>query len=251
MTFEEMLQLANNGNVQAMYDVGTSLFEHYNNLNQPGKAIEEAVKWYERAADNGHEQAAYMAIVMIETTMRAKKRDHHLDLAYEDSNIIIRYAKQFIMNQTYPSEIRSTVKVKLANALYVAAAYWYANQQPDQAIQYLNILDSLDQFFPMASILHGLCLDDPQTAIQMFKVLDAGIANVLPKDYDDIDQGIIIGAIIMLAGYYRIVEQNLGKAYALLSEGVSILDPAVSEDLQEELSCYHKTVFGGHQYIER
>lgn len=261
---DELVKRAQDGDPQAMYDVGAVVFTNYNKEGKGGQGMRESLPWFARAAAAGHVPAAYQVVLLNSMNLHTSRLLRDFDGVRDAALAIIENAE--IVMDDKENDWHQEVMQKQQYAHYNLALSYYINEQKEEAEVHAEQASSLDSNDRMARVLWGVCVQENaielakahgiplqeqriSKAHDLLKVLEEGVANVLPAGADGFDQIIITTAILHLSADYRVIEHDNAKAYAILQEGASAIDHEVRNLLINELSKYRKKVFGGYQYV--
>ena len=262
---DELVKRAQDGDPQAMYDVGAVVFTSYNQKGNAAQGMHEALPWFKRAAAAGHVPAAYQVVLQSCMDMLSSRMLRDFD-GVRDAALDIIESAEVVMDDE-GNDWHQEVYQKLQNAHYNLALSCYITKQKEEAEVHAGQASVLDDNDRMAKVLWGLCIrqndikraesqgvhlreQDLGRAYDLLKVLEDGIEKVLPAEPDAFDQIIVGTAVGNLSTYYRMVEYDNTKAYNILQEGINNLDhDDVRNMLSNELSHYRKKVFGGYQYV--
>lgn len=258
MTIEEAIQLAENGDIGAIISLG----DYYMKQNT-GEGIEEAVKWYEKAAQKNVVYAIHMTvlgkkILAYAGLQIASHGEFGTDFLLDDWNEVYDWAAKELecINNNVPGSERIDVNEAVKNfeeaSYYLALCYYWGDK-------YLAVKDLVCDFDDVRSqILHGAALlqlaETNSEVAKAFKHLDAIIKNAeyAASNKAALEEDVYALAALQISMMYK----NAGSQSDMES-AVGVLNyvlNAVKNDnnkqiLSGELKHYQKKLFGGYKYV--
>lgn len=254
MTFDELKQKAESGDVQAMTALGDAIHTHYTQQNEEGKAIIESLPWYEQAAKLGSSYGAIMALVggqMIACVHKDSGDWNYLiNAGYSAPDLALTVMRSADSTEEMRSEAMNAVDFYNYNL----ALGLYSTGKTEDAAAVLDGMGIKPQMTRLGTILRGLCLcatGHSREAYEWLRVLEGNGKAILPDCADKYDTAIVAIAYASLSMIYRTFNNNCNRAREILLEGLAVIDePKLNAVLQQKLSHYRKKMFGGYQYVE-
>lgn len=260
MTLEEAKILADNGNANAMM----ALVEYYSNVLAKDKDNEAASdmlsEYLERAAEAGHPEAilkmaesSYMSasifIKMISSHGQDKSWKESLESAHKWALRLIHLLQPLQGNE----------KAKqLANDRFIDIIVWlstiyWCDENWDGVLRITENVSS-----PVAQALRGYALYELSETNDEMEHAFSFLKNALHPDFlsDKYSTPTLVEAMrletcVILSCIYRVVYKDLDSAYNVLSTILQhTKDAKFRQSIQEDLSRYRKTLFGGYKYID-
>ncbi len=251
MEKEELIRLANEGDVEAMLELVRGYIEE--------DKYGESAEWAERAAEAGSFVGNYLA-------MQCKGMDVHIsaqltlyETMLEKCKAVQKHAK-ILLNADQEGIIQldeeqsSTIHQNLRQSLYSEAYYYYVKDGDGRrAMEIIREPEDTKE-----AMLFGLCCERANRGKEAFEYLRrAGEdSEYRAKDKSHIEQHVYAVGMSLLSIYYRVElpytgPADLNAAVNALQNGISGLRNKEMQNIpREELKRYRKKLFGGWKYIK-
>lgn len=259
MTLKEAIAAAEHGDVKAMLSVANFYKNSGEELSVEN--MEQALKWYEKAAQTGN-------VYGLEMAGRAHAISAALSLeigAYADSikewNLAFQNFSPLLQYKGYSTEKQQDIRYEAWLCIYKTA---YCNIRMKKYHDALYILDRIStEAVSKEMMLKAICqfhiveqAEEYDTVYQILKNFETPSSMACLNDAtSDEEEVILASGYIMLSTLYRIgvssVPSDVDRAHDILYRILEYAkgDMAI-ELIQEELRHYKKKMFGGYRYEE-
>lgn len=251
MNINDILELAHAGDSEAMMN---ACFYYYDE-----KDFSEAAQWAERAAEAGEERAPIILRALRSILGYADCGIGAFDEALEEWNSVKKWATYSLQKLQLNEEEHASALHDISKSEYYTAFCYYRKEMYRESIS-LNTLAGT-----RASILRGLCIDKLalqtndlsllRTAFQVLTCIERDPV-YFNMEKGEIDELVFVLAVHSLARFYTLglvdfLKQDLNKAVNLLSSALNVAVKTQHRTfIQNALSRYRKTMFGGYRYIK-
>lgn len=257
MDIEKLIELANQGDVEAMVSVGAYYFEK--SENGGGFAdVETAAKWYEKAAKlnnpDGLLAAASAYSIIADVYQEISEYADAIEawgLCYEFALCLIAENNKGDAIQISEEDINWARDILKDCKYNSALCHFFSNNYT------LALTDSKYCSSAEAKVLEGLCnfnLKRYEKVYENIKFLESD--EYLNKDKSLLEEIVFADSTCLLAELYRIgtlidLAPNLERARNLLLNSLSLIkEEKLKVHINEELSKYKPKFFGGFKYVE-
>ncbi len=253
MTEEEAVQLASKGNVDAMMALGMQ----YKDIP------EKAARWFEMAAHKGNITAidwmcAYLRILAsLEELASSPSNDEVIDKREKILNLLK------LKIDVFNSKVKGYESINLNKLMSdlseaecdLETSYFYKGMldEVNMMIQNKGVDNIIKREFIMYACINAYISEDRNKNKLRFELLNK-VENDL--EYASAEKGVFEEAIYAItitkiAFFYREVYGNIDKAYQLLMTMLNYMQSDTGrKTIANELSHYHKKMFGGYKYVE-
>lgn len=256
MTFEEITRLAEQGNAQAMLELGNHYFDQ-----KDYDGFEKAYEWYEKAAITGSSQGILMAInqCALLGAIHQSKGFQLWEEALQNWLSVQKWIRVAWKDLSLDSDTLSKIQCQFEESNYSIAYIYCRLKRYSDA---LNILCSSNE--TPSLLLKGICTYSLaiaegnkgylMEAYKMLSVIEEDldyVANEKPEE----EEYVFSIAVYFLSSFYHNglsnnVSVDLDRAVKVLTTACNVIHDADYRNVvQKELSRYKKKLLGGYKYL--
>ena len=221
--FEELLQLANDGNEEAMFYIA----QHYGRNAQSYTEYENAAYWYDKLADKGQYQGMEGSIAVNKICASICMATTDFESAQIRWNRVIKSANQLLeLCRPYEADeeitaLRKTAADAIEKANYNIGLIYMDDRKWDDVLKYVEKAESVQ-----AKILRGLARFEKLDVNNAFPDL----VLVLESEYENLDKNLVEESLYAiaaraLASYWR---EGIGGISMDLNTAANILEKVAS-----------------------
>lgn len=250
MTLNELMDLANNGDLKAMQELG----EYYLNINQ----YSEAWEWFSKSADRGFTQsivnAAFVGMVVALTYLQGLG---DINKAIKVFKKTLEYSNRTIQAKDVPQNVKKNIADQIPAILFQLGYCLYIMDSIDESMQYLTQAGAKTN--PDCQVVLGLCYFDKGASTGSFSFMKTALPLLKGVDHASLSENedVKYMAYMNLSQIYRLADElkipglkkDIGLSYEYCLKA-SHCGNGWGEKAQKELRKYKKGLFGGYSYKE-
>lgn len=256
MTLEEAIEKANKGDAEYMILVGD--FFYKNESMDMAERLEQALPWYEKAAEAGNTNGAYRSMIFHEIYGLTNKQIGAWSEAADEYLKAFGYATKVLNSPELTEQTKPSVEQKQQEDCY-QLAYCHYRMGNKKLAYSLSTASPEVANHVKAKMLGAICaFDIAETEVDfsiaesLLSIFDTyNLEPIFSTIKDEAEEVSLATGYVYLSILFNKFKNDTTKAFNVLTSGKKAIHTNGSRQLLEgELIHYKLKLFGGYQYVE-